>query len=314
MNVKILLKRFIPLLPVRIQSFLRAQNKQRQRRNRSGRERAIVHIADILYLLSKCELTEDFMIHGSISNIGKLDQPVSELMKAWIQQIDLTRQTVLCPALSYNTTMLEYLESCANFDVRTSKNAMGAISNWVMKFPGCLRSLHPTHSVVALGAKAEEYISSHEFDTTPFGLNSPYQKLVLKEGKIVMFGVGLNSVTCFHVYEDILGPAMPISVYLDRSFQISCIGLTGVPIVVTTRCHDPNVSAIRECERMRDVLVKTGAMKSYALGDSELSVINARLFTITLLEMLAKGKSIYGDIKISPEQTKRISECRELLM
>lgn len=191
---------------------------------------------------------------------------------------------------------------------------MGAISNWVMAMPDALRSLHPTHSVVALGASANEYVAEHERDSTPFGPNSPYHKLTLRGGKIVMFGVGLNSVTCFHVYEDMLGSAMPLSVYLDQRFDVPCIGPAGDAVMVTTSCHNPSVSAIRECERARDTLVKAEAIKTYTLGDSELSVIDARLFTVTLLKMLANGKSIYGDVKLIPAQRQRVAECRELLV
>ena len=313
MFLKTQIKRLVALLPVTIQSFLRIENKKRQRRERSGRERTMVHVADILERLIDCELVGDFMVHGSISNIGKLDRPVSELMKGWIQQVDLKRQTMLCPALPYNTTMLEYLEVCKVFDVRSAKNAMGAISNWIMAMPGALRSIHPTHSVVAVGAAASEYVAGHERDTTPFGPNSPYQKLTLRGGKIVMFGVGLNSVTSFHVYEDMLGSAMPLAVYLDQCFDVPCVGSTGNAMMVTTRCHNPSVSAIRECERARDELVRAGAIKTYALGDSELSVVDARLFTVTLLKMLADGNSIYGDVKLTPAQRQRVEECQEQL-
>jgi aminoglycoside 3-N-acetyltransferase len=313
MKLKTFVKRLIPLLPARAQVCLRDQNKKSQRRARSKRERTLVHVVDVLHRISECELAGDFMIHGSITNIGKLDKPVSELMKGWIEQIDLTRQTILCPALPYNTTMLEYLKVCKDFDVHSAKNAMGAISNSLMAMPGAVRSLHPTHSVVALGASASEYVAQHELDSSPFGPNSPYQKLTLRGGKIVMFGVGLNSVTCFHVYEDMMGSAMPLPIYLDQRFTVPCKGPTGNITMVTTSCHNPSLSAIRECERARGWLVEAGALKTYTLGDSELSVLDARLFTVTLLKMLAEGKSIYGDIKLTPIQQQRAAECRKVL-
>lgn len=314
MSLKTLLKRLLPFLPPATQQFLRSKAAQKRRQERAARkDRTMVAVADVLTCLARCGLDGDLIIHGSISNIGKFDKPVSEFVNAWLQQLDLKNQTVLVPALPYNTTMREYLESCKAFDVRTAKNAMGAISSIISKLPGAHRSVHPTHSVVAIGANAEAYVTGHELGDTPFGANSPYRKLTERGGKILMFGVGLNSVTCFHVYEDMMGAEMPVNVYLDQRFQIPCVDAAGNNLVVTTACHNPSVSAIRECERARDELVKAGAIVSYPLGESELSVVDARLFTITLLKMLADGKSIYGRVAVNAEQRKRSAECLESL-
>lgn len=314
MNLKTALKRLLPLLPTFVQRFLRAKAELRREREKSARkDRTRVAVTDILARLADFSLDSDLMVHGSVSNIGKFDKPVGEFVTSWIQQLDLQRHTLLVPALPYNTTMREYLEGCTHFDVRTAKNAMGAISNIVMAMPAARRSLHPTHSVVALGKSADFYVTGHELDGTPFGPNSPYRKLTEQRGKILMFGVGLNSVTCFHVYEDMLGPHMPVSVYLDQRFTIPCVGIDGKALDVTTTCHNPSVSAIRECERARNALMQSGAIVSYPLGESELSIVDARLFTITLLKMLADGKSIYGPVAVNADLRSRISECLESL-
>jgi aminoglycoside 3-N-acetyltransferase len=314
MNLKTILKRLLPLLPPFAQRFLRSKAASlRQQEKIARKQRTQVAVADVLANLASYSLDGDLMIHGSISNIGKFDRPVGEFISGWIQQLDLLRQTVIVPALPYNTTMREYLEGCAFFDVRTAKNAMGAISNIISKMPGARRSVHPTHSIVALGANSEYYVTGHELGETPFGSESPYRKLTDRRGKILMFGVGLNSVTCFHVCEDMLGPYMPVPVYLGQRFKIPCVGAAGEALEVTTTCHDPSVSAIRECERARKALIQSGAIVSYPLGESELSILDARLFTITLLRMLADGKSIYGPVAVNADQRKRIAECLESL-
>ncbi|MBT9507780.1 AAC(3) family N-acetyltransferase [Rhodoferax sp.] len=314
MKLKTTLKRLLPLLPPYVQRFLRARAALRREQQTAARkERTQVEIADVLARLANLRLSGDLMVHGSISNIGKFDKPVGVLVSAWIEQLDLQNQTLLVPALPYNTTMREYLEGKPNFDVRSAKNAMGAISNIVMAIPEARRSIHPTHSVVALGANADFYVNGHELDRTPFGPNSPYRKLTERHGKILMFGVGLNSVTCFHVYEDMLEEFMPLSVYLGQSFDVSCIGRSGNTLSVTTTCHNPSFSAIRECERARSALIDAGAIVSYPLGESELSIIDAKRFTVTLLNMLASGKSIYGPVVVNAAQKKRIHECLERL-
>lgn len=314
MKLKYTLKQLLPLLPPYLQRILRTKAAlRRAKQNAARKQRTQIDVADVLARLTNLKLSGDLMVHGSISNIGKLDKPVSVLVNAWIAQLDLKNQTLLVPALPYNTTMREYLEDSPTFDVRSAKNAMGAISNIVMAIPEARRSIHPTHSVVALGANSDLYVNGHELDCTPFGPNSPYRKLTEREGKILMFGVGLNSVTCFHVYEDMLGDCMPLPVYLPEQFHIPCIESGGNALQVRTTCHNPRISAIRECERARSALIDAGAIVSYPLGESELSVVDAKLFTVTLLKMLADGKSIYGPVAVNAPQKKRISEWLERL-
>jgi aminoglycoside 3-N-acetyltransferase len=249
------------------------------------------------------------IVHGSISNIGKLDKPVPVLVDKWLGMLDLSQQTVLVPALPYNTTMREYLDKAPQFDVNKARNAMGAISTIVMAKPDALRSVHPTHSVVALGAAAKAYTSSHQNDTTPFGQSSPYWQLTANRGQILMIGVGLNSVTCFHVYEDLLGDDLPFEVYLPEGFAVPCIDADGESLLVTTRCHNPKQSAVRDCERARPWLQTAGALQSFKLGESELTVIDAYIFTKTLLERLRKGDSIYGRVKLNAQQLRAVDSA-----
>jgi aminoglycoside 3-N-acetyltransferase len=202
--------------------------------------------------------------------------------------------------------MREYLSESASFDVRTAPNAMGAISKIVMAKDGSRRSVHPTHSVVALGADAAAYTATHHLDSTPFGPNSPYWRITEKRGHILMIGVGLNSVTCFHVYEDMLGEDLPFEVYLPDSFQVPCTDSGGQSLSVSTRCHNQKLSVLRECERARPWLQAAGAIRTHKLGESELSVVDAYLFTRTLLERLNGGESIYGKVSLTPRQRETV--------
>jgi len=309
MSLRTLAKRVLPYMPGWIQRKLRQKlEKERLVQHAARKARTTVSVVSVLTQLQQMDLSRDLIVHGSISNIGKLDQPVTALVESWLASLDLGRQTVLVPALPYNTTMKEYLDSEPSFDVRSARNAMGAISTIIMTKPGALRSVHPTHSVVALGSRAADYTYNHHQDLTPFGPASPFWKLTKHRGQILMIGVGLNSVTCFHVYEDLLGEQLPFPVYLAESFDVPCIDANGNAITVSTRCHNPRQSVIRDCERARPWLEAAGAIQSVKLGESELSVIDAYKFTQTLLERLLAGESIYGRVRLSSEQKAAIKQ------
>lgn len=301
--MKQIAKRILPLLPPVLQTLLRKEaERRRQIEKQARKERVSITRGDVEQALAQLRFDSDVILHSSISNIGKFELPVQEIAALLAQTIDISRHTLLVPALPFNSSMREHLDKAEVFDVRSARNAMGAIPNILMAYPGAKRSIHPTHSVVALGPEAWFYVDSHEADATPFGPNSPFFKLTKRRGKILMFGVGLNSVTNFHVYEDLLGPALPFEVYLDRKYVTKCVGRDGAEIIVESPCHNPQLSSRRECERARSYLQSSGAISTIPFGESEISLIDAHLFTVTLLEMLLAGKSIYGEITISPEQ------------
>lgn len=303
--MKRIVKRVLPWLPGSLQSLLRdVAERRRQHAKAQRKERSLVPVQEIMQKLDtllppgEC----DVILHSSISNVGRLDASVTVLAERLAGRIAGRGNTLLVPALPFNTTMEEYLRSHREFDVRSAPNAMGALPNILMGMQGARRSLHPTHSVAALGPRADFYTGGHHLDPTPFGPNSPFRKLTEQNGAIVMLGVGLNSVTNFHVYEDLLGEFLPFDVYLKERFRICVTDENGMRTPVEAVCHDARLSARRECERARGELRDAGAIKSLPLGESEISVIDARMFTRVLLGMLVRGKSIYGPVRLTPAQ------------
>lgn len=308
------LKKTLPYLPRSVQQWLRSlAERKRQADKVTRKQRTQVRLADLLAHLDDFRLRGDVILHSSLSNIGKFDCSPQQIAEAFAERLVGPGRTLLLPALPYNTTMKEYLDGVTGFDVRSAPNAMGAIPNILMGRNGALRSVHPSHSVVSLGERAADYVGDHEQDVTPFAGNSPYRKLTMANGSILMLGVGLNSVTNFHVYEDLLGAAMPIQVYLPSPRKVPCVRGDGSPIEVTAVCHDPRVSAIRQCERARPFLKKEGAIRTVLFGESELSVIDARGFSRTLLKMLLLGESIYGPVCLNAGQRRAVESSLEFL-
>lgn len=308
--MKKFVKRIFPLLPPKLQQLLRNEaERRRQVEKKARKERTFITEAELVGALRELNIDSDLILHSSISNIGKFEIPVQKIAELITQEVNLKRNTLLVPALPFNTSMKEYLEKGDVFDVRTARNAMGAIPNILMSLPGAKRSIHPTHSVVALGPEAAFYVDGHEKDCTPFGPSSPFYKLTARKGKILLLGVGLNSVTNFHVYEDILGPDLPFEVYSKKKYRARCIDNNGDEMLVETPCHEHALSAQRECERARPYLIAADAITTLPFGESEISLIDAKKFTETLLQMLLDGKSIYGEAHLSITQRESVTQA-----
>src|SRR5947208_6009136 len=96
--------------------------------------------------------------------------------------------TVCMPALSYGDYGPD--KPPPPFDPRTTPGIVGRIPERFRQRPGVLRSLHPTHSIAAFGARAEEIARDHEGSVTPCGPDSPWGKIARGGGCILMLGVG----------------------------------------------------------------------------------------------------------------------------
>jgi aminoglycoside 3-N-acetyltransferase len=148
---------------------------------------------------------------------------------------------------------------------------VGALCNVFRQRPGALRSLHPTHSLAALGARAAALIEGHERDATPCPAAGPYGRLRDWGGKILIIGADLACCTFFHGCEEWAG--MPWAVGPDP-VQLYCIAADGRTIPVSQRQHCTNTWD--QYPRLEPHLLAAGAMRLSRLGDCPLRLLEAR--------------------------------------
>ena len=97
-------------------------------------------------------------------------------------------------------------EKQPRFDPACTAVCVGAIPEHFRAWAGTRRSVHPTHSVCAAGAKASEIVSQHYLDRSPVGEHSPFRLLPGLGGKILMLGCGLKPNTSMHGVEELCEP------------------------------------------------------------------------------------------------------------
>lgn len=91
------------------------------------------------------------------------------------------------------------------FHVVHTPSNLGTYPNYFLSRKDSIRSVHPSHSVAAIGGRATEFLEGHEEETTPVSATSPYGRLIGWKGKIVLFGVNLTRNTFFHCIEEMAG-------------------------------------------------------------------------------------------------------------
>ena len=133
------------------------------------------------------EKRDDLLVHSSYKQLGGVDGGIETVIQAMLSVLG-DSGTLLFPTLSYSTVTPKSPVNNPVFDVINTPSCVGAISNVFMKMDGVERSLHPSHSVAAFGARQNEYINGHELDDEPVGPNSPFFKLGQFGGKVLFLG------------------------------------------------------------------------------------------------------------------------------
>lgn len=239
---------------------------------------------------------DTIMVHSGISNLGKVVGGPRIIFELIREQVGPSGH-VLFPVFPFASLMAEHLKGRPTFDVRTAPSKMGALTEFALKCSSGMRSVHPTHSVIAFGPRSAEFVTEHHLCQTPFASRSPFAKLVDFNGKILIIGVGLNSTTSFHRTEDRLGSEFPVKVYLSEPFQVRCFDVDGTQLEVRTFAHDPFISRIRDCNLARMEFLQFGVLKEITVGDGVVGIIDAHGMDQHLEDMMrSRRQTIYGKI------------------
>ena len=251
----------------------------------------------------------DIILHSSMMSIGTIKGGVKWVVNCLFEKVDISKNTILVSALPYRGRFKDYLERGVVFDVRDAPIEMGGINEYIGSLPNAKRSIHPTHSVVAVGKNAEEYVSGHHLDKTPFGVNSPYYKIIKNRGKAIMFGASMDYFTCIHAMEDMLGDLYPGKLYGDKRYKVKCIDYEGKELWVETPYHTPLQSSIRTSFNSLDkVLLDNYVFDGVNIGESLIIIVDLYKYTICYLNEIKKGRTIYGKVKVTKELRSKIDE------
>lgn len=304
MTLKVLIKYIIYFSPGPIKKYLKKKaDKHRLDQGLARYKRCKVSKKEVEAVLSEIDLDCDVMLHTSTINIGRIEGGVKWLAKTIVDKCDLENHTLIVSALPYFGSFSDYISDGMAFDVSSAPIAMGEINERIAAMEGAYRSAHPTHSVVAIGKDKEYYAAAHHLDSTPFGPNSPYYKLLERRAHVLLFGATFNNITFIHAVEDALGENYPVkNIYAPKRYTVNCITQTTEKVEVSTPVHDKFTSICRDLSFLEADGLKHGYIKRYPLGEGYVYDIDALALAERYCNLLKEGKSIYGKCrKMSPD-------------
>ncbi|MDR3687746.1 MAG: AAC(3) family N-acetyltransferase [Fimbriimonas sp.] len=145
---------------------------------------------------------DSVLTHSSFKSLGQGGSP-SDLIAAMLDAVG-PNGTALFPA---HTWVDASPETPPTFDVcHTPSAKVGIVPETARLWPGAIRSVHPTHSVTAIGADAQ-WITEGHYDDGICGIGSPYDRLCSPRsgtGLILLLGVDQERNTSLHMIEEVV--------------------------------------------------------------------------------------------------------------
>jgi aminoglycoside 3-N-acetyltransferase len=224
----------------------------------------------------------DVLVHSSLSSIGWVEGGADTVIDALLAAVSAAG-TILMPAL--NGTPQDSPKNPPRMDVRHTPcpKWIGIIPEAFRRREGVWRSLHPTHSLTALGARADFYTEGHEHCQTPCGEGSPYVKLIDRGGYILLLGCTQQSNTSLHALEELAEVPYHLQ---DEWTDGIVIDVEGREIVVRNRLHLWGWE--RDFTKVDEPLREAGAMREEMVGNALCRLIDARAMREVLLPVLQK--------------------------
>ncbi len=274
--------------------------KSRLRKFYYGRKHQLIRMflsygpEDLEHALGKLGVRngDTVLLHSSFKRSNGFRGSPEAIIEIFLRAVG-SEGNLLMVSLPYLCSTYEYLTTRKCFDVRHTASQMGLISEIFRRRPNVLRSLHPTHPVLAYGPKARWIVAGHEECLAPCGAGTPFEKLLLLGGKVTFFDAPFRTLTFFHYLEDLLAHRLPFPLYHPEPFQVDVVDYEGMRSSVETLVFSPEAIRRRRFEVLEEELRKECLIKAAQVGNTQLLSIEVRKVVDYVREMCGREILFY---------------------
>ena len=235
---------------------------------------------------------DSVLVHSEFSPYNGFTGSVGQVTDVFLDTVG-PDGNLLMVSLPYLTSSREYLRGLMCFDVRKTPSKMGIASEFFRRRKGVLRSLHPTHPVLALGPKAEWIVANHEDCIYPCGPGSPFEKLLELGGKVVFFDVEFDAFTYIHYLEHRVRDQLHFPVYDDEQFEVPVIDRDGNGRLVKTLVFSQQAIRRRRVSDFERRLRRAGVILRERMGNATILAVELERVNAHVDEMSRDGVCFY---------------------
>lgn len=247
----------------------------------------------------RAHLPVDFdilMAHSSISDMHPFYQGKARDLLDLLLRLVGPERTLVMPAFFFGSAELynrEYYRKHPRFDVRRTPSQMGLVTELFRRRPGVMRSLHPTHSVCALGPLASELVATHHLSPWACGELSPFG--IMGGRRTTILGLGKEysrSLTQVHAMEEILGDRFPVPREPEEPVRVELVDHMG-NVIPYEMSRPLSHKAVLRLERLR-AFAGPGELDEWSFRGTTLYVTTAAAVDAAIRNAALRGETLYA--------------------
>ena len=224
------------------------------------------------------------LVHSSLSSFGYVDGGAIAVIEALLEIVG-KNGTVLVPTFTGNESLSK--NNPPVFNPAESKCWTGTIPETFRKRQGAIRSIHPTHSVCAIGSQAQELTKDHFNSITPCDEMSPYGKLAsMSDSFVLLIGVDHQVSTMFHHVEEIAG----VDYHIQENFVRAKIVFGSKEVYKHYLLH--KYGPDRCFNIMEDIFFENNIQKDTIIGNATVKLVNVKQMVGVTLRSIRANKTI----------------------
>lgn len=219
---------------------------------------------------------------------------------------------VVAPALSATFVPGEPGPAKYAFNPQTTPSRVGSVTEvfrtWTVNGQRVTRrSAHPTHSLSAIGSRADEFIKDHDKGST-FDRKTSYGKLYDWDAYVCFFGTDMRTCTTIHAVED----------WMELPYMAECYALVeqsdgSAAKVKVTKSPAGNRDFYKANSKIEQYLLGKGFIKQAQIYNATVSLMKARdLCDITWQAIIDNPTILLCDgPNVDPWSKKACADTRE---
>ena len=237
--------------------------------------------------------TGTLLIHSSMKAIGEVEGGGDTVLDAFIEY--MKEGLLLFPTHSWSSENLRD----GIYDPKTEPSCVGILPNLFMKRADAIRSMHPTHSVTAMGSMAQAYVQ-RDSDVmrnsnvhTPCPRNGCFAGLYDEEAQLLFLGATLKTNTFIHSIEEWMNIPDRIN---PQSRKIKLLFEDGDVRKIDLHGHYStrgNVS--KNYDKLLIPMLHMGIAKEVKIGDAVSYVVEVKPMTDWVIALLKENPSLFDD-------------------
>ncbi len=245
--------------------------------------------SDILHALTAMQINSHgtLLIHSSMKAVGVVENGADTVLDACIEYMQ--------PGLLVLPTHSWSEESLVDnvYNPLTEPSCVGILTNLFLQRPGVVRSLHPTHSVAAIGKDAAAYVAGEERFGTPCPREGCWGRLYDRKAQVLFLGCSLKRNTFIHGVEE--WNAIPERI-AEHPRRIKIVMPDGGLTERTMHGHynsSGNVS--HNYDKLLPAFLALGIARKGQLGDAECYVCDAVGMADFTSALLQRNQDVFLD-------------------